>query len=99
MGILKFFKKQMTPEELEEKRKKEQEWADKCVKAGERFGNRIDLNGKIIRLNDFANTYPKTFFSIFMAVIVFGFRKRLEDSYAGKGYRHDTTRSRHRPAV
>lgn len=91
MGILKFFKKQMTSEELEEKRKKEQEWADKCVKAGERFGNRIDLNGKIITLNDFANTYPKTFFSIFMAVIVFGFVTNLFFSGMGNIF-HDTAK-------
>lgn len=63
----------MTPEELEEKRKKEQEWADKCVKAGERFADRIDLKGKAERLNDFVNTYPKTFLTIFLAVMAAGF--------------------------
>lgn len=89
MKILKFFKKKMTSEELEEKRKKEQEWADKCVRAGEQFGNRIDLNGKLTKLNEFVNTYPKTFFTIFLSVIIFGFVTNMFFSSMGNIF-HDT---------
>ena len=69
MGLFKF-KKKLSPEELEEKRKKEQEWAKKCCEAGERFGERIRIDERIRNLNRFANNYPKTFFTLLFGVII-----------------------------
>ena len=69
---MKLFKRRkLTPEELEEKARREQEWAQRCYEAGERFGNKIDLQGKIDKINTFGNTYPKTFFSIIFGSIIF----------------------------
>ena len=69
MGLFKF-KKKLSPEELEEKRRKEQEWAKKCCEAGERFGEKIRIDERIKNLNRFANNYPKTFFTLLFGIII-----------------------------
>lgn len=69
MGLFNF-KKRLSPEELEEKKRKEQEWAKKCCKAGERFGERIRIDERIRNLNRFANNYPKTFFTLLFGIII-----------------------------
>lgn len=70
MGIFKnLFKRNLTPEEQEEKSRKEKEWADKCYKAGENFGERIGFNEKVDAVNKFGNKYPRTFFFIIFALV------------------------------
>ena len=69
MGLFKF-KKKLSPEELEEKRRKEQEGAKKCCEAGERFGEKIRIDERIKNLNRFANNYPKTFFTLLFGIII-----------------------------
>ncbi|MBQ2937202.1 MAG: hypothetical protein IJD96_13285 [Lachnospiraceae bacterium] len=69
MGLFNF-KKKLTPEELEEKQRKEQEWAKKCCEAGERFGEKIRIDDRIRNLNRFANNYPKTFFTLLFGIII-----------------------------
>lgn len=68
MGLFK--RKKLTPEELEEKSRKEQEWAQKCFDAGSRFGERIRIDKKVERINEFGNKYPKTFFGIVFGIII-----------------------------
>ena len=67
MGL--FRKKKLTPEELEEKSRREKEWAEKCYNAGEQFAEKINLRTKVERLNVLVNKYPKTFFTGMLAVI------------------------------
>jgi len=74
MGILdKLLKRDLTPEEQEERSRKEKEWAEKYYRAGERFGERIGLRDKVDAVNRFGNRYPKTFFSIILALLVVSF--------------------------
>ena len=54
MGIIKkLLKRDLTPEQQEIRSQKEKEWAEKCYKAGEEFGEK----------------YPKTFFSILLVLL------------------------------
>lgn len=68
MGL--FRRKKLTPEELEEKSRKEQEWAKKCFDAGSRFGEKIRIDKKVEKINEFGNKFPKTFFSIIFGIII-----------------------------
>lgn len=68
MGLFK--RKKLTPEELEEKSRKEQEWAQKCFDAGSRFGEKIRIDKKVEKINEFGNKYPKTFFGIIFGIII-----------------------------
>lgn len=71
MGLLrKIFKRKLTPEQQEEQSRREKEWAEKCYKAGERFGERIGFGRHVNSLNTFANRYPRTFFGIIAAVVL-----------------------------
>lgn len=71
MGLLKkIFKRQLTPEQQEEQSRREKEWAEKCFKAGEKFGAKIGFADKVQSLNSFANRYPRTFFGIITAIVL-----------------------------
>lgn len=71
MGIFnKILKKNLTPEEQEIKSQKEKEWAEKCYKAGEEFGEKIGIERRVKAINDFGNKYPKTFFGILLGLLV-----------------------------
>ena len=71
MGLLKkIFKRQLTPEQQEEQSRREKEWAEKCFKAGEKFGAKIGFAEKVQSLNNFANRYPRTFFGIIAAIVL-----------------------------
>lgn len=82
MGLFK--KKRLSPEELEEKSKREKEWADKCYRAGERFGRKYNFAQKVERINSYANTYPRTFFTILLGIILGCFV--LNMVFVGFGY-------------
>lgn len=68
MGIFK--KKKLTPEELEEKSRKEKEWAEKCYRAGDRFAEKYNLRDRVERINAFVNKYPKSAFTGILTLIV-----------------------------
>lgn len=72
MGLFKnlFRKKELTQQEKENRSKAEREWAEKCYRSGENFAKKIALDKKIERINRYANTYPKTFFSVIGGTIV-----------------------------
>lgn len=71
MGILKrILKRKRTEAELAQQREREKEWANKCYNRGKRFGEKINLDDKIKRINEFGNNYPKSFFSILIGIIV-----------------------------
>ena len=70
MGLFKkIFKKNLTPEEQEQKSQEEREWAEKCYRAGERFGEKIGFRKKVEAVNAFGNKYPRTFFSLLLAAL------------------------------
>lgn len=70
MGLIKkLLKRDLTPEEQERKSQREREWTEKCVKAGERFGERIGIRDKVDAVNKFGNKYPRTFFGIIFGII------------------------------
>lgn len=83
MGLFKLFKRNLTPEELEEKSRKEKEWAQKCYRSGEKFAEKIQLDKKVERVNRFANRYPKTFFSLIVGALVASFVVNLLFSLGG----------------
>lgn len=71
MGIIKkLFTRNLTPEEQAEKSRREKEWAEKCYTRGEEFAAKIKLDKHVSRVNDFANTYPRTFFGGIIVVLV-----------------------------
>lgn len=71
MGIIKkLMSRRMTPEQLSERSRKEQEWADKCYRAGERVGEKLNLAKAVDNVNTFINRYPKTFFTVVGAILV-----------------------------
>lgn len=71
MGLFaKLFKKNLTPEEQEKKSQEEKEWAEKCMRAGETFAEKIKYKEKIDSINNFANKYPRTFFLILTGLIL-----------------------------
>lgn len=71
MGIIKkLFTRRLTPEEQAEKSRREKEWAEKCYTRGEEFAAKIKLDKHVNRVNDFANTYPRTFFGGVIVVLV-----------------------------
>lgn len=71
MGIIKkLFTRNLTPEEQAEKSQREKEWAEKCYTRGEEFAAKIKLDKHVSRVNDFANTYPRTFFGGIIVVLV-----------------------------
>ena len=65
----KLFKRNLTPEEQERKSREEKEWADKCYRAGERFGEKIGFSRKVEAINAFGSKYPKTFFFIIFGLV------------------------------
>lgn len=70
MGLFnRIFKRKLTPEQQEEQSRREKEWAEKCYRAGQNFGDRIAFSQKVDALNRFANRYPRTFFAIITAIV------------------------------
>lgn len=70
MGIIsRIFKRRLNEEELAEKSRREKEWAEKCYNKGYAFCERFALDKYINRINDFANTYPRTFFGGFIVLV------------------------------
>ena len=70
MGIIKkLLKRDLTPEQQEIRSQKEKEWAEKCYKAGEEFGEKIGIERRVNAINEFGNKYPKTFFSILLVLL------------------------------
>lgn len=71
MGIFKrIFHKNLTPEELEEKSRKEKEWAEHYYRKGQEFGDKIGIDRRVQSVNDFANRYPRTFFTVVFGGII-----------------------------
>lgn len=71
MGIIKrLMSRRMTPEQLAERSRKEQEWADKCYRAGERVGEKLNLAKIVNSVNTFINRYPKTFFTVVGVILL-----------------------------
>lgn len=74
MGLFKkILKRDLTPEEQERKSLEEKEWAEKCYRAGENFGEKIGFRDKINSINAFGNKYPKTFFGIIFGLLFLSF--------------------------
>lgn len=70
MGLIrKLFKRDLTPEQQAEQSRKEKEWMDKCHQKGEEFARRLSLDKGVEAVNNFANTYPRTFFAILFGVL------------------------------
>ena len=71
MGIFK--RRKLTPEELEEKSKREKEWASKCYNAGEQFAEKYNLRDRVEQANKLVNKYPKSFFIGMLSLVAGSF--------------------------
>ena len=71
MGILsRLFTRKLSEQEKEEKSRREKEWVEKCYANGEKFAEKIAIEKPILKINAFANRYPRTFFTLLFAVII-----------------------------
>ena len=70
MGIFSVFRKKATPEELEERSRKEREMAQAYYEKGQRLGRKLGLDKARERTNGFINRYPITFFVGFTVLII-----------------------------
>ena len=71
MGIFKkLFHRDMTPEELEEKSRREKELAEKYYNKGVEMREKLGIERKVEGINRFANKYPITFFAILFAFVI-----------------------------
>lgn len=70
MGFIKkLFKRDLTPEQQEEKSRKEKEWMERNWQRGYRFAEKIGLRDKIDKIDKWGTKYPKTFFGIIFACL------------------------------
>lgn len=70
MGILKkMFHRDLTPEEQEEKSRKEMELMQKCYDAGAEWREKLGVERKVNAVNRFANKYPVSFFAIIFGIL------------------------------
>ena len=70
MGILtRLFTRKLSEQEKEEKSRREKEWAEKCYNKGEQFAEKIAIEKPILKINAFANKYPRTFFTVLLSGI------------------------------
>lgn len=70
MGILtRLFTRKLSEQEKEEKSRREKEWAEKCYNKGEQFAEKIAIEKPILKINAFANKYPRTFFTVLFSGI------------------------------
>lgn len=70
MGLFSIFSRQRTPQELEERSRREHEIAQKYYERGQRIGRKLGLDKAVRKTNVFLNRYPITFFAVFTAVII-----------------------------
>ena len=73
MGLFSIFSKKATPEQLQERSRREQELAQKYFEIGQKIGRKIGLENAVRKTNIFLNRYPVTFFSLFTLLVILSF--------------------------